>query len=425
MPHTGVVARLHPDSGRIPSLMSSGERAPALAAVILPVLALVAAAGFGGCVSDNGAVRRPLMPTASAVAAPEHPPVSFDEALADARGALAQNNFPAVVRALETLAPGDQPGAVRILVRDLAQADFTMAERVADALPRGQFLQAEAADVLARAQVARDPALATQWALAEASPAIASRARQTVAEQLIAQEPETAMQRLLALPDSPARREMLGYAAAGWTQRDAEGALAWVRTMAAGETKDRIATSMGFALAQSDPVRAVGLLATLPEGRDRMAVIGAIGQTWIARDAEQAWRWARQLPAGATREAALAGIETGLGGAGSRAVRDDPTSAGRAGSLAAAGGGAAPLTGLARDDELRRTFAALLDESPARAAGYLTSLPPADRRDDLVDELMRRWLPTNPEAARTWIDQNILNQGRREELIRAAEARGY
>ncbi len=405
--------------------MSRGERNPGLARAIGTSLALFAASGFGGCVNVDVAVQPPPMPTAAAVATPGRPPVSFDEALADARGALDRNDFPAVVSAMETLAPGDRPGAVRILMRDLAKADFTMAERVADALPRGQFLQAEAADILARTQVERDPALATQWALAAASPAIASRARQKVAEQLIAQEPKTAIQRLLALPDSPARREMLGYAAAGWTQRDAEGALAWVRTMAAGETKDRIATSMGFALAQSDPVRAVDLLATLPEGRDRMAVIGAIGQTWVARDAEQAWRWARQLPAGATREAALAGIETGLGGAGSRGVRDDPTFTGRAGSVTAAGGGGAPLTGLARDDELRRTFAALLDESPVRAAGYLTSLPPGDRRDDLVDELMRRWLPTNPEAARTWIDQNILNQGRREELLRAAEARGY
>jgi hypothetical protein len=166
----------------------------------------------------------------------------------------------------------------------------------------------------------------------------------------------------------------------------------------------------------------VELLDILPQGRDRMAVIGAIGQTWVARDENETWRWANQLPAGAAREAAVAGIETGLGGAGSHLVQNDTRFTGRTGNAGLGttrGGGSLPL-GEQRDDALRREFEEALRESPLRAASLLTALPAPDRRDEMVDELVRRWLPINPEAAKTWVDQNIPNPARREMLLREA-----
>jgi hypothetical protein len=170
----------------------------------------------------------------------------------------------------------------------------------------------------------------------------------------------------------------------------------------------------------------VELLAALPEGRDRRVLIGAIGQTWVARDADQAWRWAQQLPEGASREAALAGIETGLGGAGARVARSSSSTGlhprGGGGSI---GEASAPTLGVERDDALRRKFNEALRESPVNAASYLTALPAPDRRDDMIDELVRLWAPINPDAAKTWIDHNIASPARREQLLREAWVPGY
>ncbi len=376
---------------------------------------------LNGCSSDDGALAPRPMPTMGAFAALASPPVAPDAVLAEARRAIGKDDPASAVRALETLAVAERAGTVRKLMSGLAPENFMAAERVAATLSSG-LLQAEATDILANARFAHDSVEATQWALTVAAQVIAPRARHAVAENLVAREPGSAMERLLALPDSAPRREMLGYAAARWARRDATAALAWVRSLNPGESRDRMMTSICFALAQSDPARAAELLAALPEGRDRAAVTGAVGQIWIALDERAAWKWAHQLPAGAAREAAFAGIETGLGGAGSRLVQNDTRFTGRTGSAglgSTRGGGSLPL-GAQRDDALRREFDEALQESPARAASLLTALPAPDRRDEMVSELVRRWLPINPEATKTWVDQNVPNPARREMLLREA-----
>ncbi|MCX6953286.1 MAG: hypothetical protein NTV51_14125, partial [Verrucomicrobia bacterium] len=56
--------------------------------------------------------------------------------------------------------------------------------------------------------------------------------------------------------------------------------------------------------------------------------------------------------------------------------------------------------------------------SPARAASWLAGLPLPDRTDAMVDDLARQWLRTDPEAARTWMEQTIASPERREQLRR-------
>ena len=360
------------------------------------------------------------MPTMGATPPAAMTVASPDEALAVATAAANHDDLPAVVRVFDSLPPDERSPLVRKLMTAIVGQDLARAERVAEALPTGS-MQTAAIEILARAMVDRDADAALRWALANASPAMKATVRSVVAERLLEDTPKAAMERLRALPASPARDEMLGYAAAAWARRDATNALGWVRGLTAGGEKDRLATSMSFALAQSEPARAVESLDTLPEGRDRLVLIGAIGQTWVARDATAAWKWARRLPEGPSREAALAGIETGLGGAGSRVARGDASA-----GVRVRGGGESPgdLNGLPpgveRDDALRRKFDEALRESPVNAASYLTSLTAPDRRDAMVDELVRRWLPLDPQAAKTWIDQNVTSPTRREQLFREA-----
>ncbi len=379
----------------------------------------------GGCAGDTGPARPPRMPTMGTTPPTPVAAISADAGLAQAAAAASQDDLAAMVRVLEALPPDVRIGVVRALVAPLAQQDFPRANRVAEGLPVGS-MQATAIEIIAQAQVDRDPDAAIAWALAVSAPSMQSGARQATAERALAPAPQPALARLRALPASPARDEMLGYAAAAWARHDAPAALAWLRALAPGAEKDRMTTSIGFALAQSDPPRAVELLATLPEGRDRRVLIGAIGQTWVARDADQAWRWAQQLPEGASREAALAGIETGLGGAGARVARSSSSTGLRSrGGGGPSGDTSAPTLGVGRDDGLRRKFNEALRESPVNAASYLTSLPAPDRRDDMIDELVRRWAPINPDAAKTWIDHNIASPARREQLLREAKVPGY
>jgi hypothetical protein len=406
--------------------MSNSEGKMRSAGIILTMSALAAASGFSGCANDTDAVAARRMPTASAVAAPEVAPISSHEALAGANAAATRNDFPSIMRAVEMAAPSEQISVVRQLITDVAQVDLAKAELVTSALPSGR-MQSEATDILVRMQMERASQSAVQWAVTTVTPAIASRARQKVAERLVTQDPNLAMAKLLALPASSARQEMIGYAAAEWAQRDARSALTWVQSQHSSEENDRMMTSIGFALAQSDPASAVPLLDRLPAGRDRMAMITAIGQTWIARDEQAAWKWANQLPSGSTQEAAFAGIETGLGGAGSHLAQNDTRFIGRtaAAGLNSTRGGGLPPMGVAREDALRRKFEEALHESPVRAADWLATLPSSDRRDDMISDLVRRWLPLNPDAAKMWVDQNVPNPARREELLREAGRLGY
>ncbi|MBC7367648.1 MAG: hypothetical protein H7343_12705 [Undibacterium sp.] len=365
------------------------------------------------------------MPTMVATAPGPVAAWSVDETLTTATDAVNRDDLPALALALEKLSAEERALAVQKLMTTISEQNLAKAERVAQALPVGA-MRTTAIEILARATADRDADAAIRWALAPAFPGSEAEILAMVAERLVEREAKPTLERLLALPAPSARIEMLGYAAAGWARRDAPAALAWVRGLGPGEEKDRMITSMGFALAQSQPLRASEMIAALPEGRDRMVLIGAIGQTWAASDATEAWKWANQLPAGAARVAALAGIETGLGGAGARVARSG-WSAGLyvgSGAMSVGAAGSRPL-GVEREDALRRKFDEALRESPVNAASYLTTLPAPDRRDDMIDELVRRWLPTNPDAAKTWIELNIPSPARREELLREAGRLGY
>lgn len=385
---------------------------------------------LGGCAGETAPVIQPRLPVVLAGPPPAPKPAgSTDDVLALAVERAGAEDTDGAVRAVAALPVAERNGVARELISTLAQADPFRAGRVALALPT--TLQSEGAEIAARAMLARDPAAAVQWALATSGPVAAFVARKTVADQLVERDPQGGVERLRALPASEARDQMLGFAAAGWARKDSTAATGWVRGLNNDEFKNRMATSVGFAIAQTEPERAVELVEMVPPGRDRGLLFNAIGQTWVARNANAAWAWARQLPAGDGREAALSGIEAGLGGSSSRRTRNGVPSAGSTRSRGLVGGGGGGLAGdpsllppgPARDEALRRKFEEALRESPVRAANLLATLPVPDRRDEMMDELARQWLKLDPRAAENWMEQNILLRSRRDELRREAAGR--
>lgn len=227
------------------------------------------------------------------------------------------------------------------------------------------------------------------------------------------------------LPEGPRREEGVGLAAARWARRDATRAWDWARELPAGELKTRVATSIGFEVAQIAPNRAIVIADTLPEGRNRWLLLSTSAQTWVAREPDAAMAWARQLPPGGARDAALAGVETSLAMTPHYPTvpRDGFPRRGRR----VFGGQVAGVTadelsslppGSDRDRALRNHFNQLLLMSPALAADWLNSLAPAERSDEMVERLVRDWLPQNPAAAEAWIDQAIVQPDRKRELLR-------
>ena len=391
------------------------------------VATLIALGGLSGCANDPVVLAPPRVP--QVMAGPPTAPkteIPRSEVLAQALAAAERDEVAAVMQAVEILPVGERGGLVRELIAVVARNDSARAGRVALALPAGP-LQSGAVETAVGAMLERDPDAAIQWALASAEPAVAFVARKAVAEQSVERDSRAAWERLWRLPATAARDEMLGLAVAHWARRDADAALSRVRELPKGELKTHLTASVGFAVAQLEPERAVGIAALLPDERDRWLMLGAIGQSWVARNPAAAWRWAQELPAGAARDAAISGIETGQGIArGRRPPSGNGTFVNGSnrmpgGSVGAIASGRAPdpsllPPGFERDELLRRQFEEALRESPVRAASWLESQPLPDRRTEMTEQLARQWLATDPRAAEIWMEQKILSPLRREQL---------
>lgn len=398
-----------------------------------PIIGVLASAlvlaGLSGCVATVLPSPVARMPTVLPGPAVGPKPTLTDRAvLGQALEQAGREDVGAMMASLGALSRAERDAVVRALFATIAQEDLGLGVRLVQAMPAGTMLT-QATEVVARAMIDRDPGAAVQWALTWLEPETAHVGRQAVAEQWVERDPRAALDHLLALPTSPARTELVSFAVAGWGQRDATAAMAWVHGRPAGEDKNLAARSLAFALAQVQPERAVEVMEWMPEGRDRWLVVTAIGQTWVARNPMEAWRWAGRLPEAEAREAAFAGIETGLGGARTRRTVDASVIASSAASLGlrSAGGGGGAVDdprllppGAERERELRRKFDEALAESPVRASIWLASLPLPDRRDEMIDDLARRWLTTDPSAARNWMEQTILSNERKAQLLREA-----
>ena len=412
------------DGGGFAAVMSGPGSLLTFALAAAAVLAFAS-----GCLRPNvreeplPAARMPVMLPGPATTEPARP---AREHLATALQRAAQDDTAGAVRAIESIRDRQERAAMlRELVATVATDDPARAGRIALAAPSG-LAQSAAIESVASAMARRDADAAVQWALALPDAAPRTPALQAIGDHLVQNEPAAALGRLINLPAGARRDEAIGVTAARWARRDADAALAWARDQPPGELRVRVLTTIGFELAQARPNEAIALAESLPEGRNRWLLLSAATQTWVARDPNAALAWVRQLPAGAARETALAAAETSLASpprqpalARGNNARRRPIVGGQI--MGGAGESVDPTKlppGPERDRALRKHFEQLLLMSPALAADWLSSLAPAERSDEMVDRMVREWLPQNPAAAELWIDQNIEQPDRKRELLR-------
>lgn len=343
----------------------------------------------------------------------------------------------------------------------LAENDPASAGALALALEAGPA-QSAGLGLAARAWVARDAGAALAWAAGLAEPA-AGVALREVATSGVRQSPREMLRHVEALPENSAGAEARIAVASAWAAADPDAALDW---LADQRDEPRLRAAVIFAVGQVQPGRASSLLRDLPAGRERSVLVASIAQTWVAQDRGAALAWANELAVGAERDAAFAGIETGLGvpssrrrggGPGQRTIR----------SRGAGGGSGAPLrpefsdfaawlatqppernreeamlefvrqrgaldTGAmgqwlaslpgspTRERALEIYLEGRLTSTPAEAAAWLRSLPRSDVNDAMVDQVARRWLRSDPDAATTWLRDLPIPEFQKDRLLREA-----
>jgi hypothetical protein len=381
-----------------------------------------------------------------------------------------RNNDPeAVVRTLRTVGdPGRRRQLADEIITQLSSRDPRAATNLAlsVATELGNIASAESA---ARKLAQREPDDALQWTLRLPANAAGRQVTRAIIDELVRVNASEAIDRIRALPTGPARDDLLVLGASAWARRDPDSAISWLGGQPDDGLKPRLASSVGFEVAQTRPDRALTVAEMLPEGRNRWLLFSAIAQTWVAVDSQAALSWAGKLPAGEPRDAAFAGIETGFGVPISRRTGGAPGTRGgssrtRGGAVAAAlwpelnsptfeAWLAAQPRGMSREEailEYIRQRAALepsaigplverlppgytkdqakeiyldgllIGGSPLEAARWVRSLPRSERSDELIEKTARRWLMLNPDAAAEWVEQSTLPAHRKEQLLRDA-----
>lgn len=438
-----------------------------LASPLCPLLGVLLLTA--GCATDHATQttrQPPKMPTVAPSQTEASVRQSAGELAARATAQAAHDPAGAAAALAAVSDPTERTRHAREIANRLAEKDDQQAVRFAAAFPPG-LAQTAATEAAAAAFATRDAEGAIRWALTLSPAAAPTAARQTVATRLIEIDPQAAMKRFAALPAGADRDELLGYAAAAWARHDTDTALAWARDQADAALRQRLLTSIGFAVAQAHPDRAIAIAGELPAGRNRWLLTGALAQTWVAKDPKAAFAWAQQLPSGEIRDAAYAGFETGLGVSGRRSISGPNT---RTGTSRTRGGGSAT----AWSEEQSATFAAWLrtqrdgmtrDEaileyvrqrgsseplavsqllstlpgtatrdqavalqvdmllnsgSSREAAEFLRSLPRSSRTDEMTERVARQYLLTNPGAAAAWLEETTIPPHRKRELLREA-----
>ena len=435
---------------------------------------LALGAGLTGCAIENtrqNADSFPMtaMPTVGPPPKPPAPPPPESEIVTAAARSALSNDLPATLQTLQLAGdPAARAHAGTALVAALAAQNPAVAATVALALPSGPA-QTAAVEIAAHAFVQHDAAAALRWAFELYDAVTANLARRAVARELVRENPRNAMDRIKALPAGPARADVFVFAAAAWAAQDGASAVAWLRELPDDAFRQRLTSTIAFEIAQTKPDRAIALAEDLPAGRSRWLIFSAIAQTWIIKDPKAALAWSAQLPAGEARDAAHAGIETGLGVPSSRraapfpGIRNSNPRSAASGTAFATGSAetnnpafdawlATQPRSMTRDEAIlefirqrgaldvgsignwvaslpggttrQRAIEIYFDEtvrgSPANAANWLRSLPSSDRSDEMIEKTARQWLQTDPRAAEAWLRETTLPPFRQEELLRNA-----
>lgn len=204
------------------------------------------------------------------------------------------------------------------------------------------------------------------------------------------------------LPNSQLRSEAIPLLFGVWATRDAAGALASAGRLRDFTLRDSALTSVLAEIAHRNPALALATLAQEPPNEARNHRFAAVFAAWAKSDQPAAATAALALPAGPTKDQAIAGVRgaKNLVGPDKTVELPAPFTSNYARLI---------RTGLLSVDE----FHDLLESDLTAAAAYLDQHPLGDkptdwereRRGDDVRQLAMAWTEQDPAAAIAWAER--------------------
>jgi len=164
-----------------------------------------------------------------------------------------------------------------------------------------------------------------------------------------------------------------GIIAAEWARQDSAGAMAWAQSLEGRDRRDAVRSIFSQA-AKDDPAKAAGMLSGITDEEARKSAQNTIAREWGKQDWDAAQAWINGLPADQRAEAT------------SRALRG---------------------------------FA---DKDPESAAGKLASIPEGEARDDIMENIAKKWGRENPAAAADWVMKNGSEEAQRMSIGRVVSS---
>lgn len=133
------------------------------------------------------------------------------------------------------------------------------------------------------------------------------QALQGIAAALVTSDPQRALALANEQPPGEGRNGLLASICSTWFSSDSDAAVAWIQSLPATE-RSKVLENGSWQMIQQNPAKAAELFATLPLNTRTAHNFSNLASTWAQQDLAAARAWAESLPPGSARAQALNGI---------------------------------------------------------------------------------------------------------------------
>ncbi|MDB6069997.1 MAG: hypothetical protein JWL81_1168 [Verrucomicrobiales bacterium] len=231
-------------------------------------------------------------------------------------------------------------------------------------------------------------------------------------------DPQAASSYASSLPDGVKRNQALSQVSRSMALKDPDAAVAWAKSLPRSSESLNLVREVIGTVAERDPQAALALANAQPPREQRMLLSG-IAQNWMSSDPDGAVAWIKTLPEGATRQECISNMSwyAAWGGPGDNlnelmALLPKGQNRNQALSRVANYLGysdpesslkwAATLSQEDQDLVLARLSGSLADADPKKAAAIAAALPPSANSVEAASRVAAQWAEKNPAEAIAW-----------------------
>lgn len=266
------------------------------------------------------------------------------------------------------------------------------------------------------------PQRALEWAAQFSTLREREAATSGALESIAVESPRTAVDAVMKMPAGTLRERLVASVAASIAARDPIAAAELVRDFQHGPVGAITTGVVIPELAKVNPVAALELIKNFSDIASQQEGYVELARSWADADLDAAVAWAKTLPAGETQEKALVGLLESWTNkdpaAAARFVETSMNPNNRGPMLAEVAGSWArqdPLAatdwasklpaGLSRNQAVVSALSEWAVEAPSDAAEYVVKLPVGVEQTEAAMAVIQRWADADPETVALWIEQ--------------------